>query len=55
MGHRVLFGPVGRRRMLSGAIGPRLALFLMSVRAGHLSDQTEAIESTLALAARPPR
>ncbi|MFJ2241293.1 hypothetical protein [Streptomyces sp. NPDC087859] len=36
------------RRMLTGAIGPHLALFPKSVWAAYLSDQMKAIESTLA-------
>ncbi|MFC4507803.1 MULTISPECIES: RacP protein [Streptomyces] len=43
------------RRMLTGTIAPHLALFPKSVWAGYLSDQMKAIESNLALAARPPR
>ncbi|ADI04740.1 hypothetical protein SBI_01619 [Streptomyces bingchenggensis BCW-1] len=41
--------------MITGTIGPHLALFPKSVWAGYLSDQMKAIESTLAMAARPPR
>ncbi|WNZ09144.1 RacP protein [Streptomyces sp. 11x1] len=43
------------RRMITGTIGPYLALFPKSTWAGYLSNQMKAIESNLAMAARPPR
>ncbi|MBT2509178.1 RacP protein [Streptomyces sp. ISL-98] len=43
------------RRMITGTIGPHLVLFPKSTWAGYLSDQMKAIESNLAMAARPPR
>src|SRR4051812_724301 len=39
------------RRMITGSIGPHLALFPKSMWAGYLNDQMKAIESNLALAA----
>lgn len=38
-----------------GFNGPALALFPKSTWAAYLSDQMKAIESNLAMAARPPR
>ncbi|MFG2630733.1 hypothetical protein [Streptomyces sp. NPDC048473] len=43
------------RRMITGTIGPHLALFPKSAWAAYLGDQMKAIESNLAMAARPPR
>ncbi|MFJ8509376.1 RacP protein [Streptomyces avermitilis] len=43
------------RRMITVTIGPHLVLFPKSTWAGYLIDQMKAIESNLAMAARPPR
>ncbi|QOV40901.1 hypothetical protein IM697_22450 [Streptomyces ferrugineus] len=47
--------PTQFRRVITGTIGPHLALFPKSTWAGYLSDQMKATESNLAMAARPPR
>ncbi|MGW3425772.1 hypothetical protein [Streptomyces phaeochromogenes] len=41
--------------MITGTIGPHLALSPKSTWAGYLSDLMKAIKSNLAMAAHPPR